>query len=235
MSSSSAQKPVFTNLLITAGVVLLVTALAIVFKQRSPRQTTSDVVPKAVPVTQPSVPTGSTKPIRDSFEQFPAVTLVQTPDNEPDTFKVNLGTAGEHVFTLYFVDALETNFKQTKRIKEQSAHFAGATTEAIVETGRDAMKTVQQELGTRPFRLLTRWEKHPETQRYLALVLVQLENEQWTYLGDLLLRQGFARVQGISTPLPDDSRALEDYNAELRTHAKFAKDRRLGIWARVKG
>ena len=238
MASDTGKKPGFNNLLSTAGVVLTVLLLAIAFKKqpvREERTPSSGSVPKAQPVNVAKpVSADNLKPTSDTFEEFPTATMVSTPDNEPDTFKVQTGRSGELIFTLYFVDALETSFKQTRKIKEQSAHFEDATTEAIVETGRDAMKTVTQLLAARPFRLLTRWERDPDTKQYLALVLVQTETGDWTYLADMLVRQGFARVHGISTRLPDSSRALEDYNAELRTHAKYARDRKLGIWSRVK-
>ncbi|MBL9116110.1 MAG: thermonuclease family protein [Verrucomicrobiaceae bacterium] len=238
MPSETGKKPGFTNLLITIGVVLTVTLLAIAFKKqpvREERTGPQGALPKAEPVgVAKPVSAENIKPVAESFEEFPNATLINTPDNEPDTFKVQTGRSGELVFTLYFVDALETSFKQTRRIKEQATHFEDATTEAIVETGRDAMTTVTQLLSARPFRLLTRWERDPDSKHYLALVLVQTDNGNWTYLADMLVRQGFARVHGISTRLPDSGRALEDYNAELRTHAKYARDRKLGIWARVK-
>ena len=55
-----------------------------------------------------------------------------------------------------------------------------------------------------------------------------------TYLQDLLVKQGYARVDGATTPLPDDHRTIESYLAELREDAAYARVKKLGIWAKVK-
>jgi hypothetical protein len=82
--------------------------------------------------------------------------------------------------------------------------------------------------------VLTRWEKVPNTERYYAIIRVEYEPGKWAYLADLLMRQGYARINGLQTPLPDNTPTVENYIGELMTHAKYARQKKLGIWSRVK-
>jgi endonuclease YncB( thermonuclease family) len=54
------------------------------------------------------------------------------------------------------------------------------------------------------------------------------------YLADLLVQQGFARVAGVTTSLPSDTRSLNDYALELQALRKQAEQRKAGIWAASK-
>ncbi len=236
MSAAQNPRQNLVNLGITVGVVLAVLVLAALFRHKPSGTRLREISPvKTTPPTPPVTPGTPTAPAHtptQHFEQFPSAKLITATTNEADTLRVNIGTE-EQLFTLYFADALECNFSSTQRVHEQSIFFGKATPEAIIETGRQALQTVTAALSAKPFRLLTRWERTPGTAGYLALILVQNESGQWTYLADQLIRQGLARVSGITTPIPDEHRPLEDYLIQLRDHAKFAREHRLGIWARV--
>ena len=78
---------------------------------------------------------------------------------------------------------------------------------------------------------MTRWEQVPERSRFYALVLVEITPGKWVYLADLLVQQGFARVAGVTTNLPSDSRSVNDYALELQTLRKQAEQRKAGVWA----
>lgn len=233
----STARQSLTHLAITAGVVLVVGVLAVVFRPDPPatipRSPTGEV-PAAIPVSSTSVvPSGQSQAALEKFETYMRTRLVAATGNEADVLRINIGE-GEHVFALYFADALEAGFTHPQRLAEQSAYFSGATQEAVVETGREALKAVTELLHSRPFKVQTRWEKLSGTDRILALVQVQMVDGRWTHLADILVGRGYARVEGVATTLPEDSRSLEQYVAELRGLAKSARERRLGIWSRVK-
>lgn len=226
------------QLAITGGVVLVVGLLALVFRRDPPRTVPRNApggeVPAAIPVATSSSPLpGQGRAVTERFETFTKTRLVTVTGNEADALRIDIG-GEEHVFALYFADALEVSFNHQQRIADQAAYFSGATQEAVVETGREALKTVTELLQRHPFRVQTRWDKLPATERVLALIQVQTEDGRWTQLSEILLRQGYARVEGVATALPDDNRTLEQYAAELRGMAKTARERRLGIWSRVK-
>jgi endonuclease YncB( thermonuclease family) len=222
-----------SNLGITVGIVVAVVALAVFFKPAQPA--TRARQPSAQPevaAAASSAPTASVqRPVRDQFETFTSPRLVDAAANEADSLRMEVSGV-EEVFTLYFVDALETTFNHPDRLREQASIFGGATPEAVVETGREALKEVTRLLRERPYRLFTRWESLAQNGRYLALVQVQQENGKWAWLSETLVRQGYALVDGVTTPLPDDPAPMQHHLATLREGAKYAKERRLGIWSR---
>ena len=228
-----------TNLAITCGLVFLIVIGAIMLRDCRP-------VPAAVPVTVPRVvkgassttapiPNGKTlRSVQQRFLTFPSPTLVNSSSDEADTLQLRVGDE-VHMFVLYYVDALDASPTHPERVASQARYFGKATQTAVIDTGREAHAYVANLLKTHPFRLLTRWENLPNTERYYALILVEYEKGRWTYLADLLVRQGFARVEGVTTPLPDDKRTVDTYLNELRNHARYAREKKLGIWAKVKG
>lgn len=230
----------FTNLAITCGLVFLIVIGAIVLRDCRPVHVAVPVtvprVPKAQPVASTApIPKGKTlRTVEQRFLTFPSPPLVNSSSDEADTLQLRVG--GEvHLFVLYYVDALDASPTHPERVAAQARYFGKATQEAVIETGKEAQAYVADLLRTRPYRLLTRWEHQPNTERYYALILVEFEKGRWTYLADLLVRQGFARVEGVTTPLPDDKRTVDSYLNELRGHARYAREKRMGIWARVKG
>lgn len=233
----STARQSLTHFAITAGVVLFVGVLAVVFRPDPPAtvpRSPAGEVPAAIPVSSTSViPSGQPRAASEKFETYTRTRLVAATGNEADVLRIDVGE-GEHVFALYFADALEAGFTHPQRLAEQAAFFSGATQEAVVETGREALKAVTDLLQNRPFKVQTRWEKLPGTDRVLALVQVRMADGKWAQLADILVGRGYARVEGVATALPDDDRSLEQYVAELRSLAKSARERRLGIWSRVK-
>ena len=209
--------------------------LATVIFRRDPPPTvprTDAPQASAQPAAQSPVSAVPIRSVSERFEQIANPKLADDQGNKADTLRINID-GQVHSFSLYFVDALDNDFNDKEKVKDQAAFFGNTTSEAVVETGRDAYRTVANQLSTRPFRVLTRWERAHNSPNYLALIMVQKEDGQWTYLADMLVKQGYARISGITTPLPDDARAMEDYLVELRKHADYARERHLGIWSRV--
>jgi hypothetical protein len=224
------------NLAITCGLVLLVAIASLLLRECRP-------LPVAVPVATPKTVTPGATPAQDSgpkqrpvestFLSFPNPKLIESSSNEADTLRLQVGKE-EQVFVLYYVDALDATPAHPDRINEQATFFGKASPQAVLETGREAWSYVKELLSTRKFLVLTRWEKVPNTERYYAIIRVEYEPGKWAYLADLLMRQGYARINGLQTPLPDNTPTVENYIGELMTHAKYARQKKLGIWSRVK-
>lgn len=121
-----------------------------------------------------------------------------------------------------------------QRVADQARYFGRTADQIITSTGTEAAAYVAELLKTRPFDVITRWERVPNTMRYYALIRFQREDGQWVYLTDLLLRKGYARLDGVETPLPGDHRDLPTYIAELMSLCRKAREEKQGVWAKVK-
>lgn len=229
-----------TNLAITLAVILAVAVLTVVLKAgREPPKAIPVAVSPAVSQEQSIVSSpGATlnkaprKPTQ-TFLTFPNPELVPSKTGEADTLQFRIG--GEVLsFSLYFVDALESTDLHPQRLGGQAKYFGKAGLNDVMVSGKEAFAYVMNLLKTRPFFLLTRWEPQPSTERYYALLLVEEESGRTTYLQNILVRQGLARVDGATTPLPEANHSVENYLGELRELAAFARQKKLGIWAKVK-
>ena len=220
------------NLAITCVLVLIVVLAAILL-----RESRTGPVASAIPVNTAGVPGGGVgplegfRPVEPSFVSFPGAEFIESRANEPDAFRVKIGLE-ELVLVLYFVDALEASWTHPQRVAEQARWFGNVQNQAVVDGGLVAMNYVAGLLKSRPFTVLTRWERVPNSSRYYALINVEHEPGKHAYLADLLMKKGYARVAGITTFLPpDDQRSMEDYLVELNGLAKQARLQKQGIWA----
>lgn len=214
------------NLAITAALVLVIVLVALVLKRSRP------AVPKAIPVTPGGVASyDGGKPVKEVFEILPQAELIETRANEADTLRFRVG-AEEHVLVLYFIDAVDASLTHPQRVNDQARWFGGVSTQRVVEAGVEALQFVRDLLVSKPYEVLTRWERVPNTSRYYALVRVEIEPGRRVYLADLLMRAGYARIGGVTTYLPEDSRSETDYLLNLKKLGDQAREARLGVWAK---
>jgi len=221
------------NLAITAVLVLIVVLGGILLKESRPDPLS------AVPVKIAGVPGetlpdegGRPKEVAEKFLIFPRASLVESRANEADTLRIRIGS-DEHIFVLYFVDALEASMNHPQRVADQARYFGRTNDKVITSTGIEAAAYVTELLKTRPFEVITRWERVPNTLRYYALIRFVREDGQRVYLMDLLLRKGYARLDGVDTLLPGDPRDLPTYLAELMSLSRKAREEKQGVWAKV--
>ncbi len=226
------------NLAITIAIIVCVAVVAEVLRDRHPHTVPIQREPVASdggPVA-PALPGGpAQRPVEKNFLSFPNAQLVASPANEADTLRLRLPKEGEQVFVHYFIDALDTSFSHLDRVNDQAHYFGRAPNDVVVAGGKEALAYVTDLLKNHPFIVLTRWERVPATDRYYALIRVEHEKGKWRYLSDLLVRQGYARVAGVTTPLPDSKLSEDEYLQELTGEARYARQKKLGIWAKVKG
>ncbi len=220
------------NLAITCVLVLIVVLVAILLRESRPAPVA------AVPVGVAQVPPGQSADAGRSplpeFKVFPKARFIESRANEADTLRFKVSdTEDEHVFVLYFVDALDTTSTHPQRVQEQARYF-GVSSQRVIEEGQRAAAYVTKLLKEHPCSVMTRWEEVPGLSRYYALVLVEISAGKWVYLADLLVQQGYARVAGVTTSLPSDSRSMNEYALELQTLRKRAEQQKEGIWAASK-
>lgn len=144
--------------------------------------------------------------------------------HDGDSFHVICG--GERfVFRLYFVDAPEWEGGVPEQVREQCRYF-GVTRSELRVVAERARALVVERLRD-GFRVTTRWQDAMgRTKRYAALV----ETANGEDLGELLVREGLARVKGFRAILPDGTPAKE-HLARLKELERQAKRERRGAWA----
>lgn len=218
------------NLAITLVLVLIVVLAGILLKGARPGPVAAIPVAVAEVAQDADRMIGPVKPVTAEFQIFPRPELVEV--QEADTLRIRIG-AEEHVFALYYVDALETTMNHPQRVAEQGRYFGSAADRLVTDAGAEAARFVKVLLESRRFQVLTRWERLPNTSRYYALVNVEMDGGQWVYLADLLMQRGLGRLAGLTTELPGDSRDISSYVAELQALARQAREKKAGIWARV--
>lgn len=216
------------NLAITSVLVLIVALVAMLLRESRPGPVAAIPIAIAQPTAEPSGP----REVTPEFQRYVDVAFVDSRANEADTLRIRIGQK-EEVFCLYFIDALEASWTHPQRIADQSRYFGNASREDIVATGEDAVRYVSQLLSTKPIEIRTRWESVPNMARYYALVIVETQPGERVYLADLLVQKGFARLNGVTTHLPDDARDIETYIHELQGLARDARNQRRGIWSKV--
>lgn len=217
------------NLAITCVLVLIIVLVAILLKESQPAPLTAVPIPVAqvVPGQNDALP--ATLP---DFKIFPKSRLIESRTNEADTLRIKVSeTEEEHIFVLYYVDALDASWTHPQRVQEQARYFGVASSQRIVDEGVKAMQYVTQLLKDKPFTVMTRWEQVPERSRFYALILVEIAPGRHAYLADLLVQQGYARVAGVTTALPADARSTNDYALELQALRTQAQQRKAGIWS----
>jgi endonuclease YncB( thermonuclease family) len=216
------------NLAITSVLVLIVALVAVLLRESRP----GPVAAIPIAVAQPTLEPEQVRTSGPEFDRLMDVAFVDSRANEADTLRFRIGRK-EEVFRLYYIDALEASWTHPQRIAEQSRYFGHASREDVVAVGEEAVRYVAQLLATKPYQVLTRWESVPNLARYYALIIVEMKPGEWVYLSDLLIQKGFARLNGVTTYLPEDSRSIETYIHELQGLARDARSQKRGIWAKV--
>ncbi len=151
---------------------------------------------------------------------------VDRPANDGDSFGVECGR-DKFVLRLYFVDVPEANLNYGERSREQAEHF-GATIDDTLKAGYRARDMVRNALGA-GFLVLTKKASAPgrsSEPRYYGLVHVG-----GRYLHEGLVREGLARVKGVTTVLPDGEPS-KTYLPKLGALEQQARTQRKGAWAR---
>ena len=157
------------------------------------------------------------------------VTLSEAELNDGDSFKVNAAGRELHL-RLYYVDCPETMYigkSGLERIREQQYHFGLEDPHEVIRYGEQATEFVRQVLS-QPFTIYTSYALAPgrsASSRFYAFV----ETHKGHDLGQLLVKQGLARIHGKTRPGPRDtpSHILLEELQDLRTTALL---QRAGIW-----
>ncbi len=134
--------------------------------------------------------------------------LVTHANNDGDSFLVRVGNSNaEHRFSLYYVDAPDTNGSSPEITNSQCRYFYGLREQELRAVASEAQNYVLEALRDRDFDVVTRWEPAPEessggTPTYRAFVYVPGGAEPLN-LAEFLVTNGLATLSRCSETLPD--------------------------------
>ena len=146
--------------------------------------------------------------------------------DDGDSFHCTLEDGNELILRLYFVDTPEEEKVYADRIRDQAAHF-GISEEAVMALGHKA-SAFTKEILAKPFKVQTRWHKalgRSKQDRWYCQIITADGKD----LAQELVRNGFARIYGTRTFLPDN-RDSKTYIAELKVIEEEAKAAKRGGW-----
>jgi endonuclease YncB( thermonuclease family) len=147
--------------------------------------------------------------------------------SDGDSFRARRNRS-RYIFRLYFVDTPETDIRFPDRVQEQ-ADYLGVEFEQAVEGGEEAANWLHDLLAEQ--ESLTVYTRYADARgasdrkRYYAMVKI---GDRW--LSELLVENGYARVFGVDSELPDGTSA-RIYWSRLRKLEKEAKAAQRGMWA----
>ena len=221
----------FRNFIFTLIVLFVMGVVGMLLK--ASYRLPSEMAPiKAIPVAQPvETPVAEARAYKSGeFWVLPHPQLIDSRGNEADTLRIRSGTK-EDVFVLYFVDALEATWDHPKRITEQAANFNHVPSQKVVDMGKNALAYVKNLLMQHPFKVYTKWGRVPDTERFYALVSVEIESGVTVDLGEMLVRKGYALANGLPTPaMPSEMKASADHAKDLQKALTLAKSEHMGLW-----
>jgi endonuclease YncB( thermonuclease family) len=216
------------NLAITAVLVLIVVLAGILLKESRPRTPNASSARRVeAPAAVPAAPG-----VTAEFEVFPRPVFIDSRANEADTLRLQV-RGEEHIFVLYFVDALEATMNHPQIVAAQGRFFHNASDKTITDTGAEAAAYVSDLLKKHPFHVMTRWEPVANTGRFYAIIIVETTPGRREYLADLLVRNGFARRGSITVDLPGGKPSIPEYLEHLKQLGLQAQNQKLGIWSRI--
>jgi len=168
------------------------------------------------------------------FDILENCSLIKHRNNDGDSFRIKHGSK-ETEFRLYFVDTAESQYKtyrdgnnNGKRIREQGEYFGGLEMQVTTEIGKIAKSFVIDLLSKQNFTVVTKWENVYTPERKYGYIIVKWENHQ-TYLHELLIAKGLARIKTRGADLPDNTK-YHDQKKKLVKIEQQAKKAQLGAW-----
>ncbi|NQT94697.1 MAG: helix-hairpin-helix domain-containing protein [Lentisphaerae bacterium] len=164
------------------------------------------------------------------LQEFEDVTLVQSEDNDGDSFRV-LMDGKEQTVRLYFVDSPETTAlsgTDARRIRAQTRYFGLPDHSHTIGFGKKAREFKEEQLEE-PFTVHTSFATAPgrSTSRRIYVFVTTALGED---LAALLVGTGLARAYGIGRSTP--SSVSRDEQAEMLSDLEMsAAMKRVGIWS----
>ncbi len=165
--------------------------------------------------------------------------LVRTPTNAAHHFRVSW-EGKPMVFELYFVAAPELTEPEEEEVAEMAQYFgwprkggANAWKTRSIDLGHHAWKAVESLLQSKPFMVLTKFDRRHDTHHFYGLVVIEDERGGRRTLQEWLVEHGYARISPESLgwlPLQVESDLFVE---RLETKQREAQRDRRGGWAAI--
>lgn len=151
--------------------------------------------------------------------------LVDSYGNDGDSFHIK-HKSKEYVFRLYFVDCAETSMTYMDRVQHQ-ADWWGISTKDTIRAGKDATAFTMKLLKNNKFVVYTKYtDARGQTKLGREFAMIKIGD---SYLSQLLVKNGLARVYGYPIKTPEGISA-KAFRSQLDSMEKKAKRERKGAW-----
>src|SRR4030043_29073 len=164
------------------------------------------------------------------LQRFSNAQLINNPANDGDSFLVEANGKSFHV-RLYFVDCPETSISSksdAQRVREQTRYFGLSDAARTIHFGNKA-KTFIDHVLVKPFTVHTAFASalgRSSKGRVYGFITTADGND----LASLLVKNGFARTNGIGRKTPDGV-SRDEMVKRLRDFEISAILKRVGIWS----
>ena len=172
------------------------------------------------------------------WREYTSCSLIENNGNDGDSFHVHIGSlksasAQHKLFRLYFVDTPESESSLPERLEDQRKYWNLPDAATVVKCGKEAHHFTKNFLRN-DFTVYSRLADalgRSRMDRDYAMVYSEANKED---LGYALVRNGLARVSGMSTDLTDLERygkTTEVWWRKLRMAEAEARKEGRGCWA----
>jgi endonuclease YncB( thermonuclease family) len=206
------------------------------------RASAAPPIPIVAPVApEPAAPAGPVQPLPAlplndegrpvaDYQVLTEVTLLEDPANDGDTFLLKT-PEGEHRFCLYFVDTVETDGGQPEAARDMAGYFGFDSEEPLRALGLEAREFSLRLLRASAMRVVTRWEKNPDEDAYLAFIYMKDQERGLINLAQWLVRYGLARIVPCEQDQPNGATAAQ-FRGQLLEEEALGKSEAVGAWNR---
>lgn len=205
-----------------------------------PQPETTDPAVPAGPVraaasgtVTPSIPVGDDGKAKSDYQVVTDCRLEDDAANDGDTFRV-VTPQGAHLFSLYWVQAVQMNGGSPESIREFMDHFSLKTEDRLRDLAVEGRDFTLNLLRAVPFRLVTKWEKDPADGAFLCFVYASAGDAAKPSLQNialLLVQNGLAIIRPCSHPLPEMDTTAGDFHNQLTAAEGEARRLLCGGWA----
>jgi endonuclease YncB( thermonuclease family) len=156
-------------------------------------------------------------------------------NNDGDNYQIRQPDGRIDEFRLYFVDTPESSLTRSsdgntngELIAQQAEYFGGNSSDESIRLGAEAKEFTLSLLKANPFMIFTRHEKVDESGRFYCHLRVDIDGQS-SWLDEVLVEKGYARIINQPADLPDGSKA-ESHRTLLQQLEASAKNRKAGGW-----
>lgn len=180
----------------------------------------------------PALPPGPDGQPAVDYQIITGCSLADDAGNDGDSFLITTPD-GPFRFSLYGVDAVETDGGSPDDTRRVSEYFGFTSEEQVRRLGMEASDFSLRLLRNCRFRVATKWERDPAGDAYLAFLSLDDGEKGRIDLSMYLVQFGLAMIRPPQDPLPTlpDGTPAGEFILQLQAAEEKARNEGQGAWA----